>query len=265
MTDIHDEPIILLVPGSAEIPAGSVTPMAWIDVQNRLAAVEGLGIVDLSDVDLTGLANGMALEWDADDDVWRPRVPALSVDAQSSGGDITRFGPVRVFAFINGLTVTQDPEYPTFALVAPIFGSGANTVAEGNHTHTNPLPVFEPYAATAAMSGGNRVLVTKAVTLAAGISYVVVARVRATVRGADAGAAYFRLALTIDGNTRTSPSGAGAFRAVQGVPFEKEWVHAQTITGTGAAITVSATITYDSGSGFYPDAGELEIDLRPGR
>lgn len=174
--------------------------------------------------------------------------------------------------------VRSGDDYVTQELVAPAWGAITGTLADqgdlntalggkasASHSHTTPSIVRSTFGAGGYMSSGSRSLTSTPVTLASGIEYLVVATLNMQMRGADPGACYYRLSVVIDGNTRQSNGGSSGFWCVQGVPDKTTWVHSRTLTGTGSAITVSASVAYHSGGGFYTDAGELEVRLFPAR
>ena len=50
--NIDSEPVVITVPANVTAPVNDVPAAEWVDIKNRVAAVEGLGLVDLSDVDM---------------------------------------------------------------------------------------------------------------------------------------------------------------------------------------------------------------------
>lgn len=202
---------------------------------------------DVPDVILTSPAAGHILVRDAAGN-WVNQAPSPAITVTDSASiDLTLTG--------------------TDLTAAAIFaGSGsASTVARSDHAHTADTVTRATFGPGGYMSTGTRSLASANVTLANGIPYLVQARLNMQMRGADAGAAYYQLTVTINGVARTSTGGSNGFWAVQGVPDKTTWEFSQQITGTGAAITCSASVSYFSGAGFYTDAGELAIELRPGR
>lgn len=265
MTDTYLLPEVHIV--ITQVPGVDGTPSTarLTQIENDLATILGRPAIEkLTDInDVIGTpVDGDTIIWNADDSEWIPGIPITGINVQRSGTPIA--SDVTTLNINQSMNVSDSGggEVSVF----PVWGTAANTFAQGNHTHTNPLPVFQPFNATGYMSGGTRQVVTRSVTLEAGISYVVVARLRPQFRGADAGTGYYTMTLNIAGNTKTSAGGAtSGFWCVQGVPNKEEWVHARTIVGTGAAVTITGSVGYWGGAGFYVDAGELEIDLRPAR
>lgn len=201
---------------------------------------------------------------------------ALARPAINELADIPDFDPTGGVA---GDVVTYDgTDYGLTTPVDPVWGAITGTLADQtdlnsalggksatSHAHTTPSLTRSTFAPGGYMSSGSRALTSTPVTLANGIEYLVVATLNMQMRGADPGACYYRLTVTIDGNARQSNGGSTGFWCVQGVPDKTTWVHDRTLTGTGAAITVSASCAYHSGGGFYTDAGELEVRLFPAR
>lgn len=258
---LDDDPIVLVVPATASIPPGDISEVDWLALKNRVTIVEGMDLASLPDVDLTSLADGNVLIWDDDAEMWivgtlqsgiRVRDHLANIIAETAS-DLT---------FRLGITASQSGDR---TYIQPIYGTAANTVAEGNHTHMQPLPSRVTTAPSGYMSGGTRSLGSTSVTLASGIPYVVEAELYGQLRGADAGAAYYTLTLNIGGNTFTSPGGTDGLWCVQGVPDKINWKHERRMTGTGAGVTVSASIAFHSGSGLNVDRTWLVVTPRPDR
>lgn len=219
---------------------------------------------DLADVDAPSPSSGQVLAWNGS--AWEPVAltggMAQIWDGDEFSGPYDRLNPIAPLYLLD-----DDPVQPGMAkLGVQLGGIGvSNLPARSDHTHTNPAPARTTFGPGGYLSSGTRTLASTNVTLAAGISYVVEATLRVQMRGADPGACYYRASVSIAGNTRQSTGGVNGFWCVQGVPREQTWEHERTITGTGAAISISAAVAYDSGGGFYTDAGELVVRLRPAR
>lgn len=256
--------VITQVPGVD----GIASPARLSQIESDIAiimgrpAIEELG--DIPDVEVGSPSAGQSLMRNATNDGWEPGTPASSIDIKDD--TIAAATDVTILDFRRGLRATEQvPGEVDVTLEYGGTGSSTN-VARADHWHANPLPVFQPFNASGYLSGGSRQVVSRSVTLTNGVSYNVIARFRPQLRGADEGAGYFTMTITIDGNQKTSGGGpSSGFWCVQGVPNKEEWVHARTIVGAGSSISVSCSIAYHSGSGFNIDAGELEIDLRPNR
>ena len=74
MTDMYADGdlAVLTVPAVASIPAGAITAPEWEALKGRVTAVEGLGLVDLTDVDLTGLTDGLTVVYHSASGTWKP-------------------------------------------------------------------------------------------------------------------------------------------------------------------------------------------------
>lgn len=256
---LDDDPIVLVVPAGASIPPGNITEAEWLSLKNRVTVVEGYGMADLSDIDVSGISDGDVLIWDSDAQVWEPGTAQSGIsrviDWDTDIGD----GPYTELQTAPPLYAVEHPGFPNRARIGVNIGTTANTVAAGNHTHRLPAYERAEFGPTGYMSGGIRQLATRSVVLASGVQYRIVARMKLQMRGADAGAAYYLMNINIDGLSRTSPGGSNGFWCVQGVPNKEEFTGSVTRTGTGSAITVTASVGYHSGAGFNVDAGELEV------
>ena len=258
----NDENIYRVITSRAPVVTGAEpTAPEWTDLQGRVGALEDDPklLAALDDVDATGAA-GTVLVKQADG-TWKAGSVAEPMEADA--GDVaTRFGPVTILSIRDGLSLEQHATVPNLAIIRPDYGAGTNQIPRGTHSHQLPSRLVEPITPGGYMSGGTRSLATRNVTLPAGKSCQVEARIDMQVRGGDPGPCYYRLHLAIDGNTRTSGAGENGFWGVSGVPGHPPFSHARTITGTGSAINVSASISYYDGGGFYTDAGELVITVR---
>ena len=259
--DLMAATVVLGRPGLA---GTGITAAEKTAIDTRLEALaEPQPLGEHSDFDDSGAAAGLAILRNATNDGYVLGSAAGSLAAVSQDGTVVD-SDVTDLNFTGGLTVV--PGAPGGGVnVTPTFaGTGtAPSMARSDHFHTIDSVSRVSYGQSGYLSSGSRSLASVNVTLAAGILYLVEAEVIGQWRGADAGAAYFRISLTIDGNTRTSPAGSAGKWCVQGVPGEKVWKHERTVAGTGTQITVSATTTYGSGAGFNVDAGEVAVRLRP--
>lgn len=238
-------------------------------IESDLATLLGRPVItelnDIVDVNAPAPAEGQTIIWDEAAGEYINGVPDTGIEVQRSGSSqgvgVTRLN----FNQALNILITEGGQR---ADIFPVWGGTgtADSFSRSDHTHTNPLPIFQPFNATGYMSGGTRQVVSRSVVLAAGIRHVVIARFRPQMRGADPGAGYFTMTTAIAGNSRTSPGGqTSGFWCVQGVPNKEEWVHAREIVGTGSSITVTGSVAYHSGAGFNVDAGELEIEVKPDR
>lgn len=263
--DLQNATVVLGRPG---LVAGTgIEPGEKASIWARFEALEARAIADLAGVDMTGIVDGDALVYDEETGLLVPGTAGGTLAyVQDRGADLME--DVERINFGGGLHAVPNQSHPNTVNVASVFGTSANTVAEGDHTHVLPTTYREPIIPQDYMSSGTRPLASRAVTLPAGKSCLVEAWLAPLqVRGADPGPCYYRLSLTIAGNTRQSPpAGPNGYWAVQGVPDKVTFGHERTISGTGAAITVSASIAWGgNGGGFHTDAGELVIRVTPNR
>lgn len=258
---LDDDPIVLVVPSSANIPPGNITEAEWLQIKDRVTVVEASGIADLSDVDLSGIEDGQALLWDESANAWHVGTVQSGLDSVFDWDTAVGDGPFTSLQVTRPLNAEVHPGNPQRARIGVNVGTTVSTVARGNHTHQRPAIYRPPILPGGYMSGGTRSLASQNVTLPAGKMCTVTARVDMQVRGGDPGPAYYRLSITIDGHTRTSPAGDSGFWGVQGVPSHPSFSHMRYITGAGSAINVSASIAYYDGSGFYTDRGDLDVRI----
>jgi hypothetical protein len=185
-------------------------------------------------------------------------IPNVSEPAPADGQLLVRLGA--------GYVLQDPPPTPEWGSIGGTLSdqSDLNTALAGKsdtgHGHTAPSNSRATYAASGSLSSGSRSLTSVSPTLLSGVTYLVEAELLTQQRGTG-GASYYRLSLTIAGNT--SQSAASRFWCVGGVPDPRVWQHERTIVGTGAAITVSASIAYQAGDPLNVDAGELVVRLRP--
>lgn len=276
MSTIFDNDVLIhhvMVPGlpGTGFTAPEATQMRT-DMDTMLARPVIDALDDIPDVNATGPEDGQVLVWDDAANAWVLASLGNPV-AVTAFGDLLSpaIDSARIIDFAAGLTVTSDEPFAGFprATASVNFAGtgGAFTAARSDHTHTNTAPTITTFAGTGYMSGGNRTLVTTNVTLANGISHVVTAYLRIKMRGADSGAANYRLTTSINGNARQSPAGGGdaGLSCVQGVPDWVEWIHTQTIVGTGEAVACVGSISWDSGAGMNVGFGEMLVDVRAAR
>ena len=235
-------------------------------LQGRATALEArVDITSLGDIpDVVGTPTaGQALVYDGTDSRWEPTTVGLPVAATSFGTTVE--DDIRFINTAFGLTASGDepfPGFPRVTLEVDFAGTGSvPTVARSDHWHNVYAPTRATFGPMGYMSSGTRSLGSTSVVLPAGIWCIVKAKINMQIRGGDPGACYYQLRLTINGDARTSLGGTSGFWCVQGVPDKTTWEHHIAMSGTGAAVTVSADVIYHSGGGFYTDAGEIAVDI----
>lgn len=261
----NDENIYRIITSRAPVVTGAEpAEVEWTSLVGRVESLEDAPrlLAELDDVNPAGLGDGYVLMWNAADSVWDVGLVQSGLtrvrDWDTDIGD----GPYPSLQTVPPVYASQHPGDPSVFRIGVNVGTTASTVAAGNHVHPLPSRFVEPISPGGYMSGGTRSLASRNVTLPAGKSCRVEARIDMQVRGGDPGPCYYRLHLNIDGHTRASGAGENGFWGVSGVPGHPPFSHAWTITGTGSSIPVSASISYYDGGGFYTDAGELVITVR---
>lgn len=259
--DIDTEPIIIKVAASVDVPPASIPAPEWNNVKSRLTEVEGLGLVDLSDVDLTSLADGLTLVWDESAQVWKPG---------TSGGTIARIGnagtednsyDVNYISLRNGLRFVASA--PGVVFVEAITGTTLGTLASGAHTHQiRPGDPF-PFPATGSLSSGSRSLVSGTVTgLDPARTYVIWGTLKVQLRGEGTGAGYSTPRITINSN---AVNDVEPVRTVSGVPHTAFMEHEGVTVSGVSSVAVSATLAYSSGDPIHVGAGKLVIRVKSNR
>lgn len=246
------------IPGLGTVmPAGDLTPAEVQALRDDVQAVLDLELGDLSNVSEAGKSEGLVLAVQSDG-TWAPGETAGAIERVSTNWNSNEALDVELITVGQGIDVNGSLG-ANRAHLQLVYGTEANTVAQGNHSHPQPLPTRVTTAPSGYISGGSQSLGTASVTLPDGTPCVVEAELYGQFRGADSGAAYYTLSITIAGNTYSSPGGTSGFWCVQGVPDKIDWKHERRITGTGAAVSVSASVAWHSGSGFNVDRTYLKV------
>lgn len=239
----------------AEVASWRAERLDWLDTLNTF------GLDDLADVDTAGAVDGYALIKTPGG--WAPQ--AITNGITVTDGTDTLTGRTTLYAW-RGINVTPPSDgNPAVAFIDVVFsGTGvADAAARSDHWHNVADKQRAAYTGGGYLSSGSRPAGSLNVTLNAGVTYLVEAWIEGQLRGADPGAAYYTISININGNVRTSV--AGKKWVVQGVPNDPNFSHEAHITGTGTAITVSASIAYSSGAGLSVDDGDLVVRLSPNR
>ena len=253
------------IPGlGTTVPVGNLTPAEVQALRDDVQAVLDLELGDLSNVSEAGKEPGLVLAVQ-EDGSWAPGETTGVIERVSTNWNSNAVDEVSLISVGPGIDVNTSFSESGRAHLQLVFGATTDTIARGNHNHVQPLPVRVTTAPSGYISGGSQPLGSTSVTLTNGIAYVVEAELYGQFRGADSGAAYYTLSITIDGNTYTSPGGESGFWCVQGVPDKVQWQHERRLTGTGAAVAVSASAAWHSGSGFNIDRTYLKVRVRPDR
>lgn len=264
MSTVFDNDILIHHIAAPGLPGdGFTVPEAAIlraDLDTLLARPVVTQLDDIPDVNVSGVTDAQVLRYDAATDTWIAGAAGRVIaNVQEAWGAGTLVEDVAALRPMEGISVVEGTPGTAY-LKLEFGGTGTSTsVARSNHTHTHLQIGRVPISPQAYMSGGTRTLATTSIVIGSGLAAVIEAKLRFQVRGGDPGASYYTLNLNIGGNTKSSGSGTNGFWCVQGVPKETELVHSIVVPGTGVATVISATVSWNSGGGFYTDAGELEI------
>lgn len=269
MTDtflLDDEPHALVVPAAAAIPPATITAAEWEALKGRVTAVEGLGLVDLTDVDATGLADGLTLVYDSTlfDGAggWKPGSIQGAVSRITNAGTADDARDVTWLSLRNGVEFVESAPGVVFVQLTYGGTGAANLPARWDHTHAMPPDWPLDIAASGDLSSGTRTLVSGAVGLAADREYLLTARLVFDARGSGAGAGFATARIVLNGNTSARPEA----RVVSGVDREVTWEHAGVTVSGVSSVTVSATFQHNGASDpIYVGAGRLTVTRRPVR
>jgi hypothetical protein len=259
--DIDTEPVVIKVAAHADVPPSTISAPEWNALKARVTEVEGLGLVDLSDVDPAGLADGLTLVWNEASGTWKPG---------TSGGTIARIGnagteensyDVNHISVRGGLRMVQSA--PGVVFIEGVTGTTAGTLASGAHTHSLRANTALRFTASGSLSSGTRSLTSGTITgLVPANTYIITGRLSGQVRGEGTGAGYSVPRITIDGNTRDI---AERPRTVAGVQVSYHLEHpGVSVTGV-SSVAVSASIAYSEGDPLWVGGGDLIIDVKSNR
>lgn len=255
---LDSEPIVVQVPSAVQFPPGDVTQAEWQQLRQEVQDATVVTVGDLQDVDMTGIADGQVLVYDLDTETFEPGNVGVPLQMQY-GGIAGRFGPVEVIDTRYGIQVTQSEGFPHIAIVEPIYGTGANTIAEGNHGHAIRVNPSFPFPASGSFSSGTRTLVGGNVTgLDPSRVYILKGTLDVQLRGDGTGAGRTRPRMTINGvavDIQEPP------RSVAGVQPQYTVRHPGVqVTGV-SSVAVSASIAYVDGDPTWVGGGVLTIEV----
>jgi hypothetical protein len=208
------------------------------DIGARLTSLEGRGLSDL----ISGEpVDGNIPVYDEDADAWVPGgATGYLAQVIEAGKPSTAVNDVQQLATAVGITVAENG--PGSALIIPVYGTQANTIAQGNHLH----PVVAPQRFALANPGsapnltsGSRDLVTANIG-----PFAVDVPTRVTVRGYVYAEGVVDVVnadvfLEIDGNRATTSDipMAEPIRWEQGVNAVVPWEHSLVITRAASGTT----------------------------
>lgn len=261
--EIQTPPIIIRVGSYANLPPSDLTPAEVQQLKDDIAAEQNKALGDLANVDTSGAVDGNALVYDADTSEWVPGEPAKQLQMQQGDTPETLFGPVNVVDARNGLAVWQAGSGGTVGVIEPIYGTGTNTIARGNHTHALRVDTQLTFSASGSFSSGTRTLISGNVTgLDTTKTYVLKGVLDVHLRGDGAGAGYTRPRITINGNGVDMPERP---RNVAGVQPCYTMRHPGVTVSGVSSVAVSATIAYSEGDATWVGGGALTISIESNR
>jgi hypothetical protein len=257
----HD--IVLITIARPGIDGTGITPaekaQLVTDVATALARPAITKLTDISDVE-DGASVGETIVWDGTN--WAPGQPVGSIGAVYDHTDTQVITEATSITAKGGLTARAGTGAGA-AVIEALIGTAANTLAEGNHTHTLKTDHLFPYPESGALSSGTRTLVSGNVTgLDPERTYVLKGTLTGDVQGGGTGAGYSTPRITIHSNTKAR---FGRVRSVAGVPREFTVHHGGvTVSGVSSA-TVSADIQYSEGDPINVGGGVLRIEIEANR
>lgn len=262
MTDsfiLDDEPYALQVPVVATLPTSTITAGEWDALKGRVTVVEGLGLVDLSDVDTTGLANGLTLVYDSASGTWKPGSSGGTIATVKNNTTTVRSN-VSELRFLDGISATAVINVAGVVELNVQYGGtgSANLAARSDHTHTPATTPKFPFAASGVLSSGTRTLVNDTITgLSPGTSYTIIARLRCNHKNTiNNGTVRFSLQVgAAAADTADEPN-------VGGVPA-KAYLEATGTTGGVSSIGITATVQYQTGDPTDILAGCVYVTTLP--
>ncbi len=232
----------------------------------RMSAIEGnlttllarpsiTELADIPDVDDSGKAAGKALLVNSSADGYELGDPSGAIALVDSITDVS--------TLTTGAGLTSSEPNPGEAELAVAFaGTGsAGTASRSDHTHTIAGAGFVTYEAKGSLSSGSMTLATFTFPLTNGVEYLIIGTLHATQRANGESSNYYQLGVNIDGGNRVSQQ----MQCVGFVPNSRTHSAAVVRTGTGANITMTASIIYNSGVPVLVDAGDLMVQLFPRR
>lgn len=258
--ELSAEPIIIVSPASIQYPPGNPTVAEWNALVGRVTEVEGMGLVDLSDVDADTPADGMALVYDAATQSWKPGSVQGKLEEVRNANNTTVIPDVHTILAGGGLDVIpSDAGTPGLAYIVPLYGTGSRTVAEGDHTHAIRPDAYFTFPASGSFSSGTRSLVSGTVTgLDPAKTYVLKGTLDVHLRGDGTGAGYTRPRITINGNSVDMPERP---RNVAGVQPCYTMRHPGVLVTGVSSVTVSGAIVYSEGDPTWVGGGALTIEV----
>lgn len=269
MTDTYLLPevhiVITQVPGVDGIASPARLTQIETDLATVLTRPDVATLGDIPDVNAPAPVNGDVIRWNATTETWDAVAPGSGIQIRDDGGSSTGFfEPNAVMIWARpGLAVSAGT--PGAVFLAPVFGTAANTIAQGNHTHGLYPDTVLPFSASGTLSSGTRTLVSGTVSgLDPARQYRLRGWLMVHARGDGTGASFVMTRVTING---VNKSNFEESRLVAGVLVTEPTIYPTTgaaITGV-TSVSVSAAAIYQSGDPAYIGGGVLVIEVASNR
>jgi hypothetical protein len=257
MSTFDDLENAIVVIGRPGIAGTGITTSEKTGITTDIADLKARTLQNHANVVLAGLANGQVLIWDSVTSTWKNSTIGSTVDIYNAAGGYV--GPANRFDMGDGLQAV-DIGGALRKQLSAAFGNTATTVARGDHVHNARLKNVPLISATGVLSSGTRTLITWAFFLANGVTYDITAWIVIAAKNTINNGT-FLLRVQIAGGTIQSIQKA----SVGGVPIEYNVVHVGTVVGTGAAVSIVGSVTFDSGDPTDFRSGQLIFDASPRR
>lgn len=146
------------------------------------------------------------------------------------------------------------------ATIDAAYGTAAGTIAQGNHVHNPAIQDTPTFGATGVLSSGTRILTTINITLLAGITYDITADLRVCARNNINNGNFLQKVQIAGGPVASLP-----WPTVGGVPIVYPAAQDAVVVGTGAAIALVGSVTFNGGDPIDFLAGQLVYSAKPRR
>lgn len=261
MTDTYLQPEVHIIITQTPGVDGITNPARLTQIETDLATVMSrpaiYAIDDIPDVSVTSATDGDALLYNSATSMWEPGATTGAISQVDSETGASVLDVSRIFTR-RGITVV-DSGFAGVAYVQPIYGTGANTVAEGRHAHALHQDSAFPFAPSGVLSSGTRTLVSDTVSgLDPTKAYLIKGTIYLHLRGDGTGASYALPKLTINGVSRDQFEEA---RSVAGVMVTEVARHTGVLVAGLSSVAVGASVSFQSGDPSYISAGVLVIEI----
>ena len=245
-----DPDITVITIAPLGMPGAGLSSGEKASILADIATLNAQKLEEHTGVDATGIAAGKVLVRNAGNTGWEIVTPAAGLTRMEQDGTsiITSVAAINAK---NGLTVTDDGSGE--AGLAPTYGTTANTIAQGNHTHTAPVITRGRWNATGVLSSGSVTLVNTNIVLSTSVNWTLMAQAFMTARNnINNGTFNFGIRLGASGSY---PEETEEHLTVGGVPRLCEIETSRPLVGGGTiALTIRAIWATND-----------PVDLRAGR